>query len=78
MINKNHTHIYDDSGKQICCSLEEKIDRKSPPPPLVKNKHREDDGHNHCTRPFTSETKAIGRSIYLPLSASFYSFQVLP
>ena len=24
MTNNEHTHIYDEYGKQICCSLEEK------------------------------------------------------
>ena len=46
MKNKNHTHIYDENGKQVCCSLEEKIDAKTPPP-LLKQEHNEDDGHDH-------------------------------
>ena len=46
MKNKNHTHIFDENGKQICCSLEEKIDGQTPPP-LLKQEHSEDDGHDH-------------------------------
>lgn len=40
-----HQHIYDKDGKQLCCSLEEKIQVKTgPPPPLP---HSDDDGHDH-------------------------------
>lgn len=35
-----HQHKYDASGKQLCCTLEEKINHKS-------EKHSDDDGHNH-------------------------------
>jgi Cd2+/Zn2+-exporting ATPase len=35
-----HQHKYDESGKQLCCTLEEKISLKS-------EKHSDDDGHNH-------------------------------
>jgi len=65
MTNKNHTHIYDDSGKQICCSLEEKIDRKSPPP-LV---HSDDDGHNHSHD--HSHGNESNWKVYLPAIVSF-------
>lgn len=65
MTNKEHTHIYDENGKQICCSLEEKIDRKSPPT-LV---HSDDDGHNHShDHAQGSESK---RKVYLPAVVSF-------
>jgi len=43
MALKNHIHTYDKYGNQICCSLEEKIDKKTPPP-LV---HTDHDGHDH-------------------------------
>ncbi len=46
MKHSKHTHIYDSKGRQICCSLEEKIDAKTPPP-LLKKEHSEDDGHDH-------------------------------
>ncbi|MCR9065525.1 MAG: heavy metal translocating P-type ATPase [Cytophagales bacterium] len=46
MTNKKHIHQYDSNGKQICCSLEAKIDAKSPPI-LLKDEHGDDDGHNH-------------------------------
>ena len=46
MINNSHTHKYDKNGKQICCSLDEKIDAKTPPP-LLKSEHSEDDDHDH-------------------------------
>lgn len=35
-----HKHKYDNTGKQICCTLEDKINHKS-------TKHSDDDGHNH-------------------------------
>ncbi len=48
MKEKNHIHIYDKNGNIICCSLEEKIDAKTPPPiAKEKDQHHEDDGHNH-------------------------------
>ncbi|MCL4123384.1 UNVERIFIED_CONTAM: hypothetical protein GTU68_027348 [Idotea baltica] len=65
MTNKKHTHIYDVSGKQICCSLEEKIDRKSPPP-LV---HKADDGHNHSHD--HSHGIESNWKVYLPALVSF-------
>ncbi|MFZ1788033.1 MAG: heavy metal translocating P-type ATPase [Saprospiraceae bacterium] len=37
-----HQHIYDNEGRQLCCSLEEKIDRKDPP---VLTKYQDDDHH---------------------------------
>ncbi len=40
-----HVHSYDAQGRQLCCTLEEKIDLKTgPPPPLP---HSGDDGHDH-------------------------------
>ena len=35
-----HQHQYDATGKQICCTLEEKINKKT-------EHHSEDDGHDH-------------------------------
>jgi Cd2+/Zn2+-exporting ATPase len=35
-----HQHIYDKDGKQLCCTLEEKINQKT-------ENHSDDDGHNH-------------------------------
>jgi len=46
-----HNHVYDKSGKQICCSLEEKIDRASSPPSLLST-HRtynDHDGHDQTS-----------------------------
>lgn len=43
-----HQHNYDENGKITCCSLEEKIDAKTPPPIVPKKEaHHEGDGHNH-------------------------------
>lgn len=40
-----HVHTYDAQGRMTCCTLEEKIQVKTgPPPPLL---HSDDDGHNH-------------------------------
>ncbi len=48
MKNENHIHTYDESGKITCCSLEEKIDAKTPPLIVPKKEaHSEGDGHNH-------------------------------
>ena len=38
--NPNHQHKYDASGKQLCCTLEEKISKKT-------EHHSDDDGHDH-------------------------------
>ncbi len=40
-----HQHKYDAQGKQLCCTLEEKINKKP-------DNHSDDDGHdhNHSTR----------------------------
>ena len=43
----NHIHAYDAQGKITCCSLEEKIDRRSDPPILRKTKLSDHSGHNH-------------------------------
>ena len=43
MNQESHIHKYDRNGKRICCSLEEKIDQKTPPSIL----HTDDDGHDH-------------------------------
>jgi len=48
MEKQNHIHTYDRNGKMTCCSLEEKIDAKTPPPIVPKKEeHHEGDGHNH-------------------------------
>ena len=64
MTNKNHTHIYDEKGKQICCSLEEKIDRKSPP-----SLAHSDDDHNHSND--HSHGNESNWKVYLPAIVSF-------
>ena len=67
-MKRNHRHIYDVNGKPICCSLEEKIDRNTPPP-LLKNKHSEDDGHNH-SHDHSHKNKSNWK-VYLPAIVSF-------
>jgi Cd2+/Zn2+-exporting ATPase len=53
MINTdpNHKHIYDEAGRMICCSLEEKIDAKTGQPHIhVQNDehdHAHEEGHSH-------------------------------
>lgn len=47
-----HKHIYDKDGKQLCCTLEEKIYQKASASELLKDEHEghshdEDDGHSH-------------------------------
>lgn len=64
MTNKEHTHIFDKNGKQICCSLEEKIDRKSPPP-LVNSNDVHNHSHNH------SHANEGNWKVYFPAIISF-------
>lgn len=68
MTNKEHTHIYDEYGKQICCSLEEKIDAKTPPPLLI-TAHSIDDGHDHSHD--HSQGSESAWKEYLPAIISF-------
>ncbi|MCE7923053.1 MAG: cadmium-translocating P-type ATPase [Haliscomenobacteraceae bacterium CHB4] len=61
-----HVHTYDAQGRMTCCSLEEKIQVKTgPPPPLP---HSDDDGHGH-----DAEGGAVHGPWreYLPAIASF-------
>ena len=69
MIDKKHKHQYDSNGKPVCCSLEEKIDAKSPPP-LLKAEHSEDDGHDH-SHDQTHSHSLDGWKAYLPAIISF-------
>jgi len=55
-----HQHIYDKNGKQICCSLEEKINKKT-------EHHSDDDGHDHD---HSSEEKSTFQ-MFLPAIISF-------
>jgi len=42
-----HQHIYDKDGKQLCCTLEEKVYAKAGAKDLLKG-HQEGDGHDHA------------------------------
>jgi Cd2+/Zn2+-exporting ATPase len=65
MKNKLHVHTYDENGKITCCSLEEKIDAKTPPPiAKEKNQHHEGDGHDHSHD--HSHEGGLGWKAYLP------------
>lgn len=64
MTNKEHTLIYDKNGKQICCSLEEKIDRKSPPP-LMHSTEGHSHSHSH------SHDNEGNWKVYFPAIISF-------
>ncbi|MCB0471785.1 MAG: heavy metal translocating P-type ATPase, partial [Flavobacteriaceae bacterium] len=48
MKDKHHVHTYDEYGRITCCSLEEKIDAKTPPS-IVREieEHHKEDGHDH-------------------------------
>lgn len=65
MKNEKHIHTYDENGKITCCSLEEKIDAKTPPP-IAKEKvqHHEGDGHDHSHD--HSHEGGLGWKAYLP------------
>ncbi|MDD2821931.1 MAG: heavy metal translocating P-type ATPase, partial [Flavobacterium sp.] len=48
----NHKHKYDANGKQLCCTLEEKINSKTDKQSGCctvdyKSEHSDDDGHDH-------------------------------
>ncbi|WP_445452480.1 heavy metal translocating P-type ATPase [Flavobacterium sp. 25HG05S-40] len=55
-----HQHKYDASGKQICCTLEEKINKKT-------EHHSDDDGHDHD---HSGEEKSMFQ-MFLPAIISF-------
>lgn len=68
-MNKHITHPhppqYDNNGNLVCCTLEEKIDGKTPP--LIaprKEQHHEGDGHDHSHD--HSHDGALGWKAYLP------------
>lgn len=63
MKKDTHIHTYDGNGNMTCCSLEEKIDAKTPPP-IVKEKHHEGGGHDHSHD--HSHDGALGWKAYLP------------
>jgi Cd2+/Zn2+-exporting ATPase len=42
-----HKHIYDATGKQLCCTQQEKIYTNAGAFSLLENGHSENDGHNH-------------------------------
>lgn len=69
MKQTKHKHIYDSQGRQICCSLEEKIDAKTPPP-LLKAEHREDEGHDY-SHDHSHSHSLDGWKAYLPAIISF-------
>ncbi|MBU2019495.1 MAG: cadmium-translocating P-type ATPase [Bacteroidetes bacterium] len=64
MDTQKHIHKYDSKGKQLCCSLEEKIDSQSSPS-LVHNEH---DEHNHD---HTSDENGSSYKEYYPAMVSF-------
>ena len=50
-----HQHTYDQDGKQLCCTLEEKIYTNAGAKELLKDGHTEGDGHDHSKH---AESKA--------------------
>ncbi len=65
MKKEKHIHTYDENGNITCCSLEEKIDAKTPPS-IAKEKdlHHEGDGHDHSHD--HSHEGSLGWKAYLP------------
>ncbi|MBP6810749.1 MAG: heavy metal translocating P-type ATPase [Saprospiraceae bacterium] len=63
-----HVHTYDTQGRQICCTLEEKIQVKSGPPQLQP--HSDDDGHDHG-HDHEGEVAHSPWREYLPATISF-------
>jgi Cd2+/Zn2+-exporting ATPase len=65
MRNEKHIHTYDKDGKINCCSLEEKIDAKTPQAIVPrKDEHHEGDGHDHSHD--HSHDGEMGWRAYLP------------
>ena len=58
-----HIHTYDENGNMTCCSLEEKIDAKTPPS-IAKEERHEGDGHDHSHD--HSHSGELGWKAYLP------------
>ncbi len=56
----SHQHKYDAQGKQLCCTLEEKINKKT-------EHHSDDDGHDHDH----SNTEKSTFQMFLPAIISF-------
>lgn len=67
MKQEKHIHKYDNNGKRICCSLEEKIDLKTPPPIV----HTKDDGHDHDHDHDHDHNHEGGWKTYLTATVSF-------
>ena len=69
----NHKHKFDTNGKQLCCTLEEKINRKTDKEAgccSTRNEpenHSDDDGHNHD---HSNEEKSTFQ-MFLPAIISF-------
>jgi Cd2+/Zn2+-exporting ATPase len=59
-----HVHTYDAQGRQLCCTLEEKIEAKTATP-LVAAAHSDDNGHDHAHDHAEGEASAAWRE-YLP------------
>ena len=60
-----HQHKYDAQGKQLCCTLEEKINKKP-------DNHSDDDGHDHN---HSNEEKSTFQ-MFLPAIISFVLLMV--
>jgi Zn2+/Cd2+-exporting ATPase len=65
-----HQHIYDKDGKQLCCTLEEKIYTNANAQNLLKEQHSDDDGHDHEHDHDAHSEDAAWKS-YLPAIISF-------
>lgn len=63
MEKDTHIHTYDENGNITCCSLEERINAKTPPP-ITKEEHHDGDGHDHSHD--HSHDGALGWKAYLP------------
>jgi Cd2+/Zn2+-exporting ATPase len=63
MKEDTHIHTYDKSGNMTCCSLEEKIDAKTPPS-ISKKEYQKGDGHDNSHD--HSHDGALGWRVYLP------------
>lgn len=65
-----HQHIYDKDGKQLCCTLEEKIYANANAQNLLKEQHSDDDGHDH-DHDHDAHSEDAAWKAYLPAIISF-------
>lgn len=73
-MEKQHIHIYDKDGKQLCCTQEENIYTKAGAISLIKEKQGDHDGHDHEEEDDHDHAHGESQSVwqqYLPAIMAF-------